>query len=60
MPKEVALCIDRARDLGVASLHAAGPLARFGLGTAPGCGDMISNLVVVAIDDVSRVVRLYP
>lgn len=59
MTKDVLLYVDRARELGVASLNAAGPLASFGLGTALGYGDQISNRVVDAIGDVSGGVRLF-
>jgi 3-hydroxyisobutyrate dehydrogenase len=59
MTKDVVLYIDRARELGVASLNAAGPLASFGLATALGYGDVISNRVVDAIGDVSGGVRLH-
>jgi 3-hydroxyisobutyrate dehydrogenase len=41
------------------SLNSAGPLASFGLGTALGYGDVISNRVVDAIGDVSGGVRLH-
>jgi 3-hydroxyisobutyrate dehydrogenase len=58
MTKDVVLYIDRARELGVASLNAAGALASFGLATALGYGDVISNRVVDAIGDVSGGVRL--
>ncbi len=58
MTKDVVLYIDRARELGVSSLNAAGPLASFGLATALGYGDRISNRVVDAIGDVSGGVRI--
>jgi 3-hydroxyisobutyrate dehydrogenase len=58
MTKDVVLYVDLARELGIASLNAAGPMASFGLGTALGYGDMISNRVVDAIGDVSGGVRL--
>jgi len=58
MTKDVVLYIDRLHELGVASLNAAGPLACFGLGTALGYGDQISNRVVDAMGDVSGGVRL--
>jgi 3-hydroxyisobutyrate dehydrogenase len=58
MTKDVVLYIDRARELGVASLNASGPLASFGLATALGYGDVISNRVVDAIGDVSGGIRL--
>jgi 3-hydroxyisobutyrate dehydrogenase len=59
MTKDVVLYVDRARELGVVSMNAAGPLASFGLGTALGYGDVISNRVVDAIGDVSGGVRLF-
>ena len=58
MTKDVVLYVDRARELGVTSLNAAGPMASFGLGTALGYGDMISNRVVDAIGDVCGGIRL--
>ncbi|WP_256977166.1 NAD(P)-dependent oxidoreductase [Bordetella genomosp. 10] len=58
MTKDVVLYVDMARELGVASLNAAGPAACFGLATALGYGDQISNRVVDAIGDVSGGVRL--
>jgi 3-hydroxyisobutyrate dehydrogenase len=58
MTKDVVLYIDRVRELGVASLNSSGPLASFGLATALGYGDVISNRVVDAIGDVSGGVRL--
>ncbi|MGH8783002.1 NAD(P)-dependent oxidoreductase [Paraburkholderia sp.] len=59
MTKDVVLYIERARELGVASLNSSGPLASFGLATALGYGDAISNRVVDAIGDVSGGVRLH-
>lgn len=59
MTKDLMLYVDCARELGVASLNSAGPLASFGLGTALGYGDQISNRVVDAIGDVSGGVRLH-
>ena len=59
MTKDVVLYTERARELGVASLNAAGPLACFGLATALGYGDQISNKVVDAIGDVSGGTRLH-
>jgi 3-hydroxyisobutyrate dehydrogenase len=50
--------LTHARELGVASLNAAGPLASFGLGAALGYDNQISNRVVDAIGDVSGGVRL--
>ena len=58
MTKDVVLYVDLVRELGVASLNAAGPAACFGLATALGYGDQISNRVVDAIGDVSGGVRL--
>ena len=59
MTKDVVLYIERARELGVASINASGPLASFGLATALGYGDVISNKVVDAIGDVSGNIRLH-
>ncbi|OZI24712.1 NAD(P)-dependent oxidoreductase [Bordetella genomosp. 7] len=58
MTKDIVLYVDLVRELGVASLNASGPLASFGLATALGYGDQISNRVVDAIGDVSGGVRL--
>ncbi|AOB30529.1 3-hydroxyisobutyrate dehydrogenase [Bordetella sp. H567] len=58
MTKDVVLYVDLARELGVATLNAAGPMSCFGLATALGYGDKISNRVVDAIGDVSGGVRL--
>jgi len=58
MTKDVVLYIDRLRELGVSSLNSSGPLASFGLATALGYGDLISNRVVDAIGDVSGGIRL--
>ncbi len=58
MTKDIVLYIDRVRELGIASINAAGPLASFGLATSLGYGDVISNRVVDAIGDVSGGVRL--
>ena len=59
MTKDILLYVDCARELGVASLNASGPLASFGLATALGYGEQISNRVVDAIGDVSGGVRLH-
>lgn len=59
MTKDVVLYIDLLHELGVASLNASGPMASFGLATALGYGDVISNRVVDAIGDVSGGVRLH-
>jgi len=58
MTKDVVLYLDRVRELGVSSLNSAGPLASFGLATALGYGDKISNRVVDAIGDISGGIRL--
>ncbi len=58
MTKDVVLYVDLVHALGITSLNAAGPMACFGLGTALGYGDQISNRVVDAIGDVSGGVRL--
>ncbi|QHI99522.1 NAD-binding protein [Xylophilus rhododendri] len=59
MTKDVVLYIDLLHGLGVSSLNASGPLASFGLATALGYGEQISNRVVDAIGDVSGHVRLH-
>jgi 3-hydroxyisobutyrate dehydrogenase len=59
MTKDIVLYVERARELGVASLNASGPLAAFGLGAALGYDNQISNRVVDAIGDVSGGVRLH-
>jgi len=59
MTKDVVLYVDCLHQLGVTSLNAAGPMACFGLGTALGYGDQISNRVVDAIGDVSGGIRLH-
>ncbi len=58
MTKDLVLYIDLVRTLGVASLNASGPLASFGLASALGYGERISNRVVDAIGDVSGGIRL--
>ena len=58
MTKDLVLYMERARELGVLSLNAAGPMASFDLGSALGYGDQISNRVVDAIGDVSGGIRL--
>lgn len=59
MTKDVLLYCDLLHELGVSSLNAAGPMASFGLATALGYGDVISNRVVDAIGDISGGVRLH-
>lgn len=59
MTKDVVLYCDLLHQLGVASLNASGPMASFGLATALGYGDVISNRVVDAIGDISGGVRLH-
>ncbi len=59
MMKDVVLYTDLISQLGVASLNASGPLASFGLASALGYADEISNTVVDAIGDVSGGVRLH-
>ncbi|TCP56398.1 3-hydroxyisobutyrate dehydrogenase [Tamaricihabitans halophyticus] len=59
MTKDIALYVDRIRELGVPCLNAAGPLASFGLANQLGYVDQISNRVVDAIGDVAGGVRLH-
>lgn len=59
MTKDVLLYCDLLHELGVASLNSSGPMASFGLATALGYGDVISNRVVDAIGDISGGVRLH-
>lgn len=59
MTKDVVLYADLLHELGVSSLNTAGPMASFGLATALGYGDVISNRVVDAIGDISGGVRLH-
>jgi 3-hydroxyisobutyrate dehydrogenase len=59
MTKDVALYVDAAGRLGIASLMASGPLAAFGLANNLGYADQISNRVVDALGDVAGGVRLY-
>lgn len=58
MTKDVVLYADLLHELGVTSLNTAGPMASFGLATALGYGDLISNRVVDALGDISGGVRL--
>lgn len=59
MTKDVVLYADLLHELGVTSLNTAGPMACFGLATALGYGEVISNRVVDAIGDISGGVRLH-
>jgi 3-hydroxyisobutyrate dehydrogenase-like beta-hydroxyacid dehydrogenase len=59
MTKDVVLYTDLLHELGVASFNASGPMASFGLATALGYGDVISNRVVDAIGDISGGIRLH-
>lgn len=59
MTKDIVLYVEHLRELGVTSLNSSGPLASFGLATALGYRDKISNTVVDAIGDVSGGVRLH-
>lgn len=59
MTKDIVLYSDLLHELGVTSLNLSGPMASFGLATALGYGDVISNHVVDAIGDVSGGIRLY-
>jgi 3-hydroxyisobutyrate dehydrogenase len=59
MTKDVVLYLDHARELGVPTLNAAGPLACFGLAARLGYGGQISNRVVDAIGDIAGHVRLH-
>lgn len=59
MMKDVILYLDRMHELGISSLNASGPVSSFGLATALGYGDEISNKVVDAIGDVSGGIRLF-
>ena len=58
MMKDVILYTDLISQLGVAGLHASGPMASFGLAMATGRATEISNTVVDALGDVSGGVRL--
>lgn len=59
MMKDVVLYTELLAQLGVAGLHASGPLAAFGLAQALGYADEISNTVVDALGDVAGGVRLH-
>lgn len=58
MTKDIVLYADLLHELGVTSLNSSGPLSCFGLATALGYGDVISNRVVDAIGDISGGTRL--
>jgi 3-hydroxyisobutyrate dehydrogenase len=57
MMKDVLLYTDLIAQLGVAGLHASGPLASFGSAIATGRTADISNTVVDVIGDLSGGVR---
>ena len=59
MMKDVTLYVELLGRLGVISPNSAGPLASFGLASALGYADQISNTVVDAIGDMSGGIRLY-
>ncbi|WP_417264436.1 NAD(P)-dependent oxidoreductase [Celeribacter sp.] len=59
MTKDVVLYADLLHELGVSPLNTSGPMASFGLATALGYGDQISNRVVDALGDISGGVRLH-
>ncbi|GLW06663.1 3-hydroxyisobutyrate dehydrogenase [Microtetraspora sp. NBRC 13810] len=58
MMKDLVLYVDLLRTLGVPSLHAAGPMAGFGLAGRLGYGDRVSNRVVDALGDVAGGIRI--
>lgn len=58
MMKDVLLYTDLIAGLGVAGLHASGPLASFGSAIATGRAADISNTVVDALGDLSGGTRL--
>ncbi|GAB3615571.1 3-hydroxyisobutyrate dehydrogenase [Okibacterium endophyticum] len=58
MTKDIVLYIRYLAAKGVSSLNASGPLASFGLASALGYGEQISNRVVDAFGDVSGGIRL--
>lgn len=58
MMKDVILYTDLIAQLGVAGLHASGPLASFGISLASGRSADISNTVVDALGDLSGGVRI--
>lgn len=58
MMKDIQLYLEYVGEVGVPSLHAAGPVAAFGSAIQRGYGDQISNRVVDAIGDMSGGRRL--
>lgn len=59
MMKDVMLYTELVAGLGIAGLHASGPLASFGAAIASGRSTDISNTVVDAIGDLSGGVRVH-
>jgi len=59
MMKDVLLYTELIAGLGVAGLHASGPLASFGAGIATGRAGEISNTVVDVIGDLSGGIRVH-
>ncbi|MDO9396131.1 MAG: NAD(P)-dependent oxidoreductase [Herbiconiux sp.] len=59
MMKDVLLYTELIAGLGVAGVHASGPLASFGAAMATGRSGEISNTVVDALGDLSGGVRLH-
>jgi 3-hydroxyisobutyrate dehydrogenase len=59
MMKDVLLYTELIAGLGVAGVHASGPLASFGAAIATGRSTEISNTVVDVLGDLSGGVRLY-
>lgn len=59
MMKDVMLYTELIADLGVAGVHASGPLASFGAALASGRATEISNTVVDVLGDLSGGVRLH-
>jgi 3-hydroxyisobutyrate dehydrogenase len=57
--KDVLLYTELIAELGVAGVHASGPLASFGAALATGRAGEISNTVVDVIGDLSGHVRLH-
>lgn len=59
MMKDVLLYTELIAGLGIAGLHASGPLASFGAAMATGRSSEISNTVVDVLGDLSGGVRLH-